>query len=182
MASEGPNNPTAAIDDDTVGTIIWTNPTNCFTSNGANASTSSSGHSDVTSDEEVKLVLANDSLGSENKANTTPHWPTSDTYSSYGGSEDDWGESLTGADVNNSNFGVVIAADVDGDITHYLKATDFNFSIPATDIIDGVLVEIEKSKAYTAKGGAMNMRIDHIRITITHSSAPSAGQDGPYVY
>lgn len=38
------------------------------------------------------------------------NWPTTDTYSAYGHSADLWGLSLTPADVNASNFGVVIQA------------------------------------------------------------------------
>lgn len=36
------------------------------------------------------------------------------TYYSYGGSSDTWGLSLTGADVNNANFGVAFASQKDG--------------------------------------------------------------------
>ncbi len=171
MASEGPNNPTAAVDNPAIGTIAWNNPTNVFSSDDSDASTSAGGNNDVTSDEEVKIIKSDGSLGGENKADTVTAWPSSDTYITYGGVADTWSESMTGTDVNNSNFGVAISGDMDGDITHYLKASDFNFSIPATDIIDGIKVEIEKAKAYTPKGGGQNLFIDHIRLTVYHSSA-----------
>ena len=35
--SEGPNNPATAVDDATVGTVVWLNPTNVFTSNDSRA-------------------------------------------------------------------------------------------------------------------------------------------------
>jgi hypothetical protein len=45
----------------------------------------------------------------DNKASGTA-WATTDTYSNYGGSTDMWGTTLTPAQVNASNFGVVLTA------------------------------------------------------------------------
>jgi hypothetical protein len=59
-------------------------------------------------DVNVKIVKADGSIGSTNKADTVNNWPTSDTYKSYGGTTDLWGETLIPADINNSNFGVVL--------------------------------------------------------------------------
>jgi hypothetical protein len=62
-------------------------------------------------DEAVKLVKADGSIGSENKADTVNSWQTSDTYKSYGGVSDLWGETLTPTDINDADFGVVLQAD-----------------------------------------------------------------------
>src|SRR5581483_9981120 len=63
-------------------------------------------------DSTVKLVKAG-AVSGNNKATATA-WPTSDAYASYGGSNDLWGVALTPADVNASNFGVVISATCTG--------------------------------------------------------------------
>ena len=59
-------------------------------------------------DSEVKLVKADASIGSTNKADTVTAWPTSDGEKTYGGDGDKWGESLGVSDVNDVDFGVVI--------------------------------------------------------------------------
>ena len=43
-------------------------------------------------------------------------------------------------------------------VSHYLKATNFGFSVPTGATITGILVEIEKSKT----GGAINNATDNI--------------------
>lgn len=58
----------------------------------------------------VKLVKGG-TISGDNKASASV-WSTSDAYTTYGGSSDMWGLSLTPADVNASNFGVVITGGV----------------------------------------------------------------------
>lgn len=60
-------------------------------------------------DKEVKLVKADSSLSSLNKANTTS-WPGSESYASYGSSSDLWNESWSPSAINDGNFGVVFSA------------------------------------------------------------------------
>lgn len=76
MAAEGPNSPSTMADDDTVGTITWSDLDNAKTSNNAYA----------------------------------------------------LGMGATNAD------------------THYLKATNFGFSIPSGATIDGIKIEIERQR------------------------------------
>jgi len=59
-------------------------------------------------DDIVQLIKAGSRQGN-NKASGTA-WPTTDAYASYGGAADMWGLSLTPAQVNASNFGVVLTA------------------------------------------------------------------------
>jgi len=47
-----------------------------------------------------------------------------------------------------------------GDITYYLTSTNFGFSIPATDNIDGIVVEIERSD----NGGGGNIKDNIVKI------------------
>lgn len=169
MADEGPNDPQTAVDDATVGTVTWNNPTNCFSSDNsyATAVLIRAKFADVI-DASVKIVKSDDTLGSEDKADTGTAWPTTDTYASYGASDDLWDESWDYDDINSSNFGVVISAEVvGGDQSHYLKATNFGFSIPAGATINGILVEIERRKY----GSTLYFSgfIDHIRITVYYT-------------
>lgn len=60
------------------------------------------------SDSSVRLVNGGTVSGDNKAAGGT--WPTVDTYQSYGSSTDLWGLTLTPADVNASNFGVVFSA------------------------------------------------------------------------
>jgi len=62
-------------------------------------------------DEYVQLVKGNTIQG-DNKAATSTKWPLADAYASYGGSSDLWGLSLSDSDVNASNFGVAISAEI----------------------------------------------------------------------
>jgi hypothetical protein len=61
-----------------------------------------------TADYSIKL-LKSGTIGGNDKA-TGLLYPSTDTYQSYGGSNDKWGNSLTPADINSSGFGVAVAA------------------------------------------------------------------------
>jgi hypothetical protein len=63
-------------------------------------------------DNEVKVVKSDGSIGTQNNAITSPTWSSVDTYSQYGSSSDLWGETWTAADVNSSNFGMVLSANI----------------------------------------------------------------------
>lgn len=57
-------------------------------------------------DNDVRLIKANGTLGSENKADTTVKWPTSDSYKTYGGDTDLWSDSWSDSDINDIDFGL----------------------------------------------------------------------------
>ncbi|MFZ2049017.1 MAG: hypothetical protein WAV25_01845, partial [Minisyncoccia bacterium] len=59
-------------------------------------------------DNEIKIVKSDGSIGTTNKS-TGALWTTTDTYVPYGGSSDLWGETWTPADINNANFGAVLS-------------------------------------------------------------------------
>jgi hypothetical protein len=50
--------------------------------------------------------------GTDQNAGAT--WPISDTYKTYGGSSNLWGQTWTPSDINASNFGVECSAEVTG--------------------------------------------------------------------
>lgn len=61
-----------------------------------------------TYDNTVKLVVGGSVTG-DNKAATTTKWPTTEAAASYGGAADKWGLTPSVAQVNGTDFGVVLA-------------------------------------------------------------------------
>ncbi|MFH1017074.1 MAG: hypothetical protein V1798_02700 [Pseudomonadota bacterium] len=55
----------------------------------------------------VVFLVAGSIRTDQDKANAI-HWPTTDTYVTYGGSTDLWGQTLTPTDVNGSVFGLYL--------------------------------------------------------------------------
>ena len=170
--SEGPNSPGTMADDDTIGTQTWVDIDNAKTQSDTYAA---GGYGDVGNpddllDKEVKIVKADTSLGAENKADAVA-WQQDDddTYTTYGGADDLWSENWEASDINNANFGVVISVDTDIMISHYLKATNFGFSIPEGATIDGIKVEIEKLYLIQAQGRAF-AKVDHIKMTVYYTT------------
>ena len=157
--------PETMADDDAVGAQAWSDVNNAKTSDNVYV-TGPVGQA-LPYDDAVKIVKSDGSIGSEDKS-LVAVWSTSEAYFSYGASDDLWSESWTAADINSSNFGVVLS--VAGEITtHYLKATNFGFSIPEGAIIDGIIVEIER-KYHFVSGPDINVcDVDHIKITIHYT-------------
>lgn len=62
-------------------------------------------------DNEVKIVKGGTVTGN-NKADAGTAWPTTDTYKTYGSATDKWGATWTPADINASDFGVIMRVDV----------------------------------------------------------------------
>jgi len=60
-------------------------------------------------DHVIKLILADGTLGSENKA-IDAYWDSSDEEVDHGDERDPWGERLLGADLNDSDSGCSIRA------------------------------------------------------------------------
>ena len=66
----------------------------------------------VVMDERISLVLTDGSVGETDKASAT-EWPATDTVAEYGADDDTWDEELGPTDVNDEDFGLVVAANVD---------------------------------------------------------------------
>ncbi len=59
---------------------------------------------------EVKIVKADGTIGTTNKADTVTKWQTTtDAYYSYGGASDLWNETWDSTKINDVDFGVVLA-------------------------------------------------------------------------
>lgn len=170
MASQGPNSPSTAVNDDSAGNVEWLNPGNVVSSNNSYADTSNGGTTGDITFGSVKLLSGSD-VGSDKVSGSLS---TSDTYASFGGAADKWSWTPTPTLINSPTFGVRIQLD-DGfatwGTTYFLVATGFGFSIPTDATIDGILVEIENRQA-----GGIGY-IDHVRVTV-HYTPASSGSAG----
>lgn len=63
-------------------------------------------------DNSVKIIKNGSVTGNEKAL--AGSWPTTDAYSSYGGTSDLWGTTWTSTDINATNFGVAISANLSG--------------------------------------------------------------------
>ncbi len=70
---------------------------------------SSGGSSPFIRDYQVKLVNGSATIVGNNKAVTATDWPTTEANATYGGAADNWSAGLTAADINDTDFGVVLA-------------------------------------------------------------------------
>jgi len=62
-------------------------------------------------DSEIKIVKSDGTIGDTNKS-TGATWSATESYISFGGSSDLWGEEWEAEDINDSDFGVVLSATI----------------------------------------------------------------------
>lgn len=79
----------------------------------------------LSKDNEIKIIKADGSIGSVNKAVAT-NWPPDPSVAIYGGISDLWGETWTSTDINNAAFGIAISAHLNG-------SAPFSFSDASVD-------------------------------------------------
>lgn len=131
-------------------------------------------------------LLVNNTLSGDNKASTTK-WPTSDAMVSYGAAHDQWGNSLSPSDVNDSQFGCALRCYLTTSGTptarvDYLTMTVW-YSLPAVVLervfADGGNVRATYSIRCDGNGGALidldefkGMALCAIRVT-PQSVAPA---------
>lgn len=163
----GATSPGTVADDDSIGTEAWIDAYQAKVSDNLYTipmytSTTIPG----VIENSIKIVKGGVISGDDKS--TGASLPTEeDTYISYGGSSDLWGETWTAEDINNVNFGVVASFTGDQATTHYLKATNFGFDIPTGAIIDGILVEIDEVVGQVSSWYVSS--VDHIRITVYYT-------------
>ena len=184
MATAGPNSTGTVVSDSTVGTEVWSNPSNATASDDSRA-TCTIGTGSGTIGEYLKCtnfgfsipagstidgitvevemsatqvnrvrdnavrIVKGGTIGSTDKASGTG-WPTSDTYRTYGGAADLWGETWTVSDINASTFGFAISPTATGAGTRDAR-------------VDHVRITID----YTAGGATYTMTADSGSFTLT---------------
>ena len=140
-ANTDATSPQTASNDDSIGTVAWSNPDNIKASDDSKAFFSTFGtisnylkatnfgfsiptgstivgiKAEIEQSEEgpgnatensIKIVKGGTISGDDQSTSATI--PASDTYTTYGGTTDLWGETWTAEDINLSTFGVVFSA------------------------------------------------------------------------
>ena len=171
MSDTGWKSPGTVVDDDSVGTVAWTNPDNAKASD--NNYVTADLESGTNKDKSVKIVIGGSIVGSDKGTLTAVS--TSDSYQLFGGVSDKWGSSISSTQVNSSDFGVVFQASNYGDTigSHYLKATNFGFSIPTNAVINGIEVGVEWHN--TIFTGIAN--VDHIQIKVYYTEGTAVNSE-----
>jgi hypothetical protein len=86
-------------------------------------------------DNSIRLLKGGVATGT-NKGATSTNWPTSETNAAYGGASDLWGTTWTPAEVNASDFGLGVVADVSAFLGTRTANVDF-VSIDITYTVPG---------------------------------------------
>jgi hypothetical protein len=129
MADTGALSPQTMADDATVGTMAWLGPSNSKTSNNSYSfvdffydvpnpgdpapivvEVEKKYNPDTTgyvADNAIRIVKGG-TVGSTDKSSVS-EWPLTDTYISYGASDNLWGETWTAEDINLSTFGFALS-------------------------------------------------------------------------
>ena len=173
QSSIGPNNPNTAVNDNSYGSVAWSDPSN-ITSPGYPYATSTIGSGNNSNylkatnygfsipvnaningivvninrqgtqslnvgvrDERVRLVKNGTIQSQQDKAQSST-WPTSFAVATYGGATDLWNNTWTAADINNSNFGVVISAHNNSNFANRTATVDYiqitvHYTVTCTD-------------------------------------------------
>lgn len=159
----------------TSGNGIWLNTDNAKVEDG-NFAVGDNHSTNHVKDIAVRLILANGSLGTENKAIAT-NWDSTLQYVTYGGDGDLWSETLTATDINDSDFGFGLRIGGGVLTTYYLAVSNFGFNLPAGATVLGVKVEVKRRDDQGAGGGGSTLAyVDHIRMTVCYSADNSTIQ------
>ena len=148
-------------DDAAVGATVWNNPGNITADDSSYADAG-----DAFTDQTVISLVVEGSVSGDNKS-TGAALPTSETTTSFGGVSDLWGNTLTVAKVNASDFGVVVSITGLFGQTHYLKGTNFGFAIPAGATIDGVVFDVK----WYQDQGAFVTNANFFQLTVYYTEA-----------
>lgn len=176
--------PSSVVSDSGFGTVAWSNPSNAAASDNAYA-TVTTGDIDFSyptrRDARVRLVKADGTVGSTDKALGT-NLGSSDAVREYGDDDDLWGETLTPADINDADFGFVVAYYYenpnDAANTRYLKATGFSFAVPADATILGIKAKVEAKAVIVATiGYTLTISVDSMAIEVFYEPAPTIVND-----
>lgn len=189
MAATDYQLPTIVSQDDSLGSQAWVFPQN-ITANDSLGVGDNSARAFATVETTIlrKAYLVLDNViqtGADNKGTDQTVFSGAVTL---GGASDDWGLSLTGADVKKEGFGFAISFGeddgVETDVMYYLVATGFNFDLPDDAVIDGVEVYVDQY-SYASGGGTTTGAIDYVAIRLNYTwdtQVNGQGRSNGYVY
>lgn len=127
----------------------------------------------------IQLIKAG-SLSGTDKGTPFTSTGTGPSVASYGGSSDLWGNTLTEANVEASNFGIAIQVgrdDTGGSISDRIELTNFGFSIPSGSIPTGVEVQISYER-YVVGGGIVGLNITKVEMRVHYNLATQISGEG----
>lgn len=175
----GPNSPSNSFERSD-GDKAWSNLGNVFSSDDTYAQSGAAGNTSWTVTD-VRLVVSGvpspQPVGDNLADNATV--PSSDSYQSYGGPNELWGDEVSITQINQQFFGVQIqyTEGIGGGTTNTLVATQFGFNIDSEADVVGIKAEFEHHQEDVA--GAITdvaVLVDHIRLTIyTNEVTSGAG-------
>lgn len=217
-SSSGPNNPSSGINNNTIGTLAWSNPGNIFTDNNSSAivtvssggtvaattnylqgtnfsfsiptnavidgievtinrfSSLSNGTNNV-QDNIVRLIKGGSIIGNNNSI--SGNWSTnSSTVVSYGGTSDLWGTTWAPSEINASNFGVVLSANINRTGGNTVTASVDHIQITVTYTIPGVLNWYTVSSGGTSIGSGSPFN----PVGVAGSGLPNTNTPGTYTF
>ena len=154
--------PNIATNDNSVGTVAWTDINNIKVDDGTVASASGCGS--VFSS--VRLVKGGNIAGTD-LADAETLTSTLSEFG-FGGSSEMWGLSWEASDINAIGFGAVVSF-LGSSVSNYAKATDFNFTIPPSSVINGIEV------IFTARAVALGSQaaLDVVKISVYYTPPPT---------
>lgn len=140
---------------------------------------------DYIQDYEVQLIKADGTYNTQNKADLTTKWLTTDVVVNYGSSSDVWGGTWSYTDINDPDFGVVISVNEGADFSGSTGSIDYvtitvdytvtAYSFPAavgTFTLTGQDSNFFKTISYilTAAGTAFTLIPQAIRLLLNGST------------
>lgn len=171
--------PWTITNDSSIGSISWNNVWNVSSENWV---TSDSNNFWVSStqdwgiyDSSIKLVVWWVVVWTNQSTWTAFPYNSSLAYATYWGNTNLWWLSLSSSDINNSQFWVVFSVQdkimstwLPSVYSNYIKATNFNFSIPTGAVIDWIKVEVKRTEP-SATYQNFFATVDHIRMTVYYT-------------
>jgi hypothetical protein len=121
-------------------------------------------------------------IGGTDLSATTPV-PGGETTVTFGSSSELWGQSWSYSDINATNFGVGIQFYALVGTSDRLNATNFTFSIPSDQVINGIQFDIVIKSTGAGTASAI-ISVNHVTCTITTSTGvvyTSVGSFFPFI-
>ena len=100
-------------------------------------------------------VMKNGTPTGTNLADGITEWPSSDTYTTYGGTNQLWGTTWSPTDINNGNFGFSISAEINGTLALF-PAAQINYISMTVYYLD---------PAVLSASGAVHSTVKPVKVT-----------------
>lgn len=106
---------------------------------------------------------------------------TTEALTTFGGANNLGGTTWTPSDISSANFGVIFRFSMASGSSSYLRATNFGFSIPSTDIILGIEFKISAKGSGAGTNFAM-ISVNYVTCTITTSTGTISNQSNFFLF